>query len=54
MDEIIVMENGEIVESGSYDELMDHQGTLANLMRKYHKDTADTSSESSLEEEYLK
>ncbi|MEQ8713614.1 MAG: ABC transporter ATP-binding protein, partial [Cyclobacteriaceae bacterium] len=37
-DKIIVLEKGEIVESGTHDELLDHEGYYAQLHRMQYKE----------------
>ena len=45
VDYIIVLKDGSIYESGTYQELLDHDGALADLIQNYvhEKETSSTS-----------
>ncbi|BFZ13432.1 hypothetical protein BsWGS_16472 [Bradybaena similaris] len=42
VDHIIVMTNGQISETGSYDELMSHDGAFASFLKEYFRKEAET------------
>lgn len=51
MDKIIVMNNGEVAETGTFEELMTHAGTFAQFLKAYLLQGETTSEEENDEEE---
>ena len=54
-DKIIVMSDGEIIEEGSHNDLIEHKGvynTLINIQNGYSQKTEKSSTKTSPEEEY--
>ena len=48
MDRIVVMEAGRIVETGSYDQLIDQEGSFAEFLVKHLEQTPETESDDGL------
>ena len=51
-DVIIVMRDGGISETGTYQELLNHNGAFADFLRTYLNDTEDAEEESDTEGKY--
>ncbi|CAG5116633.1 unnamed protein product, partial [Candidula unifasciata] len=51
VDHIIVLTNGQISETGSYDELMSHDGAFASFLKEYFQQETETDADEEMDED---